>query len=233
MLSIFLTLHAIVKKTCEHLCLLTQQAGFRLRHNKVMTKDTDKYALFPLHTVLFPGGILPLQIFEQRYLTLIKDCMKQQKGFVVVSISEGKEVGSTPQIYCVGCYVEIIDWQALENGLLGISIQAKYRVRLSNSTVRDDGLLLADASRFESNLDDDLPMPGTFQHLTETLKQLLEHPFATVYKDTVNMKSTTDVCYRLSELLPINNKQKQLLLESETAEQMLDQLVLHIDTLQK
>ena len=124
-----------------------------------------KLALFPLNTIVFPGGILPLQIFEQRYLNLIKDCMKNETGFVIVLINEGKEVGSTPQIYCTGCYVEIIDWDSLENGLLGISIQAKYRVRLTNSTVRDDGLLLADASPFESTLDDNPVLPDAFSPL--------------------------------------------------------------------
>ncbi|MCK5394718.1 MAG: LON peptidase substrate-binding domain-containing protein [Gammaproteobacteria bacterium] len=192
-----------------------------------------KHALFPLNTIVFPGGILPLQIFEQRYLNLIKDCMKQQTGFVIVLISEGKEVGTTPQIYCTGCYVEVIDWESLPNGLLGISIQAKYRVRLTNSSVRDDGLLLAEATRFESTLDDNPPLPKAFAPLSDTLKQLLKHPFAQQYKNKVNFDSTADICYRLSELLPISNKQKQLLLETETTEQMLDQLVLHINSLQK
>ena len=191
-----------------------------------------RHALFPLQTVLFPGSILPLQIFEQRYLTLIKDCMKQQTGFVVVLISEGKEVGKTPQIYCTGCYVEIIDWESLPNGLLGISIQARHRVRLSDSSVRDDGLILAEASPFESTLDENFPLPKVFEPLSETLKQLLNHPFAQRYKGDVDFHNTADICYRLGELLPISNKQKQLLLESETAEQMLDQLALHINALQ-
>jgi len=191
-----------------------------------------KHALFPLNTVLFPGSILPLQLFEQRYLTMIKDCMKQQTGFVTVLISEGKEVGAAPKIYCTGCYVEIIDWESLPNGLLGISIQAKHRVRLSNSSVRDDGLLLAKASPIESTLDKNPPMPQAFKPLPDTLKQLLEHPFAAHYRDNVDFNNTADICYRLSELLPISNKQKQLLLESETAEQMLDQLALHINALQ-
>lgn len=192
-----------------------------------------KHALFPLNTVLFPGSILPLKIFEQRYLNLVKDCMKQQTGFVVVLISEGKEVGSTPQIYCTGCYVEIIDWEPLENGLLGISIQAKYRARLSNSSVRDDGLLLAEASTLDSTLDNNPAMPEAFKPLTDTLRQLLNHPFAERYKDNVDFNNTADICYRLGELLPISNKEKQLLLESETTEQMLDQLALHINALQK
>lgn len=192
-----------------------------------------KHALFPLNTVLFPGSILPLQIFEQRYLNLIKDCMKQQTGFVVVLISEGKEVGATPKIYCTGCYVDIIDWESLENGLLGISIQAKYRVHLANSSVRDDGLLLAEATPFNSTLDDNPVLPDAYKPLSDTLQQLLNHPFAGRYKGKVDFDNTADICYRLGELLPVSNKEKQLLLESETTEQMLDQLALHINALQR
>jgi len=191
-----------------------------------------KHALFPLNTVIFPGTILPLKIFEQRYLGLIKDCMKQQKGFVTVLISDGKEVGATPQIYSAGCYVEIIDWESLENGLLGISVQAKSRVQLSHSTIMDDGLLLAETTLIQSTLDDNPTLPEAFKPLSNTLKELLAHPFATRYKDKVDFNNSADICYRLSELLPISNKQKQLLLESETAEQMLDQLALHINELQ-
>ena len=191
-----------------------------------------KHALFPLNTVIFPGSTLPLQIFEQRYLSLIKDCMKQQNGFVTVLISEGKEVGGTPQIYRTGCYVEIIDWESLDGGLLGINVQARYRVQLSHSSVRDDGLLFAETTPLKSALDDNPTLPEVFKPLADTLKELLAHPFAERYKETIDFNSSTDVCYRLSELLPISNKQKQLLLESETSEQILDQLALHINALQ-
>jgi len=181
---------------------------------------------------MFPGSLLPLQIFEQRYLNLIKECMKQQTGFVTVLISEGKEVGGTPLIYRIGCYVDIVDWDALPNGLLGINIQAKYRVQLSNSSVKDDGLLLAEAIPIKSTLENKPPLAEACKPLPETLKQLLNHPFAAQYKDQLDFTNTADVCYRLSELLPISNKQKQLLLETETREQMLDQLALHINALQ-
>ena len=93
--------------------------------------------------------------------------------------------------------------------------------------------MLAEAAAIESALDNNSPLPKTFAPLSETLQQLLDHPFAQRYKDKVDFNDTTDVCYRLSELLPITNKQKQLLLETETTEQMLDQLVLHINALQK
>ena len=195
-----------------------------------------KHALFPLNTVLFPGSILPLQIFEQRYLNLIKDCMKQETGFVTVLISEGKEVGAAPQIYSTGCYVEIIDWESLPNGLLGISIQAKYRVRLSECTVRDDGLLLAETTAFESSLEsaqqDESTLPEVFTPLADTLQQLMKHPFAERYQGAVDYDNVADVCFRLSELLPIGNREKQQLLEAETAQQMLDLLTLHINAMQ-
>lgn len=192
-----------------------------------------KHALFPLNTVLFPGSILPLKIFEQRYLSLVKACMKQETGFVVVLISAGKEVGATPKIYCTGCYVEIIDWQSLPDGLLGIAIEAKHRVQLSKSSVKDDGLLVAEATPLKTTLDDNFILPPSFKTLTDTLKQLLEHPFAQQYKNKIDFNNAAQICYRLAELLPINNKQKQLLLETETTEQMLDQLVILINSLQE
>lgn len=192
-----------------------------------------KHALFPLNTVLFPGSILPLKIFEQRYLNLVKDCMKQETGFVVVLISAGKEVGATPKIYCTGCYVEIIDWQSLPDGLLGITIEAKHRVQLTNSSVKDDGLLVAEATPLKTTLDENFILPPSFKPLTDTLKQLLEHPFAQQYKNKIDFNNAAQICYRLAELLPINNKQKQLLLETETTEQMLDQLVILINSLQE
>ena len=93
--------------------------------------------------------------------------------------------------------------------------------------------MLAEANPIKTTLDNKPPLPDAFKPLPETLKHLLNHPFAAQYKDKVDFNNTADVCYRLSELLPISNKQKQLLLETESTEQMLDQLALHINALQR
>lgn len=197
-----------------------------------------RYPLFPLNTVIFPGNQLPLQIFEQRYLSLITESLKEQQGFVTVLISEGKEVEDTPQIFSTGCYVEITDWKSLDNGLLGVTITGRYRTTLHNIGVRDSGLMMADTrnldaviSEHKKPVDDQLPEP--YWHLRDTLKQLLQHPFAEIHKDNINFDSARQVCYHLCNLLPINNEQKQFLLEVPTIEELLDQICIRIKNLQK
>ncbi|HHO59057.1 MAG TPA: peptidase S16 [Thiotrichales bacterium] len=195
-----------------------------------------RYALFPLHTVLFPGSVLPLQIFEQRYIRLVTDCMRKQHGFVTVLISEGKEVGDTPEIYNVGCYVDITDWETLPNGLLGITIEARHRCRLFNLGVKDDGLLMAEAESIDTDTSDEPDtgrLPERYLPLADTLEQLLRHPFAEEQRQRVNFQSARDVCYRLCELLPISNEQKQILLEVPTLDELLDQTSVQIQALQK
>lgn len=194
-----------------------------------------RQALFPLHTVLFPGSRLPLQIFEQRYLNLVTACLREEHGFVTVLISEGKEVGDQPKIYNFGCYVEIIDWDTLDNGLLGITIEARHRVRLSHPGVKDDGLLLAKSEpvdKIDGTTENFIPLPDKFNHLADTLAQLLQHPHAAQYSAAINFKSASDVCYRLGELLPISNERKQFLLEVPSIEELLAQIHLQIQQLQ-
>ena len=80
--------------------------------------------LFPLNLVLYPGAQLPLQIFEPRYTDLVGECLKNDSGFGVCCIKEGSEVGEHASCHDVGTYAKIIDWSQLENGLLGITVQA-------------------------------------------------------------------------------------------------------------
>jgi len=198
-----------------------------------------RHPLFPLNTVLFPGSQLPLQIFEQRYLSLITQSLKEQQGFVTVLISDGKEVDDTPKIFSTGCYVEITDWQSLDNGLLGITITGRYRTTLKNVGVRDSGLMMADTEYLDASITKqqndqyDAQLPEPYWHLRDTLKQLLQHPFAETYKENIDYDSARQVCYRLCDLLPINNEQKQFLLEVPTIEELLDQICIRIKNLQK
>jgi Lon protease-like protein len=181
-------------------------------------------ALFPLNNVLFPGCKLPLQIFEQRYLRLIKTCMSDNHGFVVILISVGKEVGDTPETYSIGTYVEIVDWEMLENGLLGITIEAKYRVRVSNPCAQDDGLMTGEIEALP--LADDAGIDTNIQiaDLVDTLKLLEQHPYIDKQAMEVDYTCTQDVCDKLSQLLPVDPLIKQSLLEINTTAEKIDRL---------
>jgi Lon protease-like protein len=89
--------------------------------------------LFPLNSIVLPGGRIPLQLFEPRYIDMLTRCLKDDEGFVVVLLREGAEAGSMASFYEVGTYVRIIDFQQLENGLLGITVEGESKVAVLRS----------------------------------------------------------------------------------------------------
>ena len=103
-----------------------------------------KLPLFPLDTVLFPGCMLDLQIFEARYLDMVSQCLKAGHGFGVVHILDGSEVGAAPASFArVGCEALIRDWQQLPNGLLGIRVEGGRRFDVQTFEVLRDQLTVA------------------------------------------------------------------------------------------
>lgn len=178
----------------------------------------DHAALFPLKTVLFPGSRLQLRIFEQRYLRLVKTCLRDNHGFAVVLISTGSEVGDQPEIYKTGVYVHIVDWETLDDGLLGITIEARYRVHVTNPGVQDDGLLTGSIQGL-ADRDDETPDAVTLLNdLVDTLVALENHPYIEQQNISIDYDNASEVCYRLAQLLPVDTLIKQTLLEiNETA----------------
>ena len=192
-----------------------------------MTTDQSqqRIALFPLHIVLFPGCILPLQIFEQRYLRLVKNAIQNNSGFAVVLISAGKEVGDAPEVYNAGCYVEIIDWETLPNGLLGITIAARHRVQVSNPCAQHDGLLMASCSKPGEDMHyNNQQLLDEYTDLVDTLKQLEQHPFVASQGLQLDYHNVLDISNKLAYLLPISNQVKQSLLETTNLQQRLQAL---------
>ena len=184
----------------------------------------SRAALFPLGTVLFPGCTLPLQIFEQRYLRLVKTCLQDNHGFVVILISTGKEVGDTPETYSIGTYVEIIDWETLENGLLGVTIQAKHRVRITHPSAQDDGLMTGQMEMLDMPDTDPALADENITDLVDTLKLLEQHPYIEKQITETDYASTKDVCNKLSQLLPVDMLIKQSLLEINNTSERISKL---------
>ena len=97
--------------------------------------------LFPLNTVLFPGGPLRLRIFEARYVDMVRHCMKTDSDFGVVAIRHGQEVGPA-EFHEVGTTAEIVDWSQEPDGLLGLAVAGRRRFRVETISQLPDGLYM-------------------------------------------------------------------------------------------
>ena len=174
--------------------------------------------LFPLRTVLYPGGPLPLRVFEPRYLDMISGCLKSDSPFGVLLIKDGSETGPATT-YDVGTLARIIDWYQGSDGLLGITAIGEQRFRLISANRRPNGLnigeieLLGPEDRF-SLPDEDKPLAHILEGVLDDLGQLYES-LDRQYDDA------GWVGYRFAEILPISPEQKQSWLEANDAMQRL------------
>lgn len=176
-----------------------------------MTQSLDHVPLFPLSATVLPGGRIPLQLFEPRYLDMLAICMREQRGFVVLLLREGHEAGSHAVFYDIGTYVRIVDFQQLDNGLLGITAEGQWKVVVNRNWQAPDGLNLGDIERLPDEPEDALP--ASHSELAAVLRALLRHPAVNQLELTVDFSSAREVGWRLTELLPLDGQEKQRLLE--------------------
>ncbi|SDR83722.1 hypothetical protein SAMN05216421_0419 [Halopseudomonas xinjiangensis] len=182
---------------------------------------TDKIALFPLKSILFPGCVLDLQIFEARYLDMISRCFKREEGFVVVPLESGPEAGSgNLRFNALGCEARIIDWQQRDNGLLGIRVQGSRRVRISDVSVADDGLIEAQTSWVDEAADQ--PLGAAQADLLALRDSLMQHPMAASLGLPPVEDSQQRLGYQLAFLLPFSLEQKTELLATDAPERRLE-----------
>ncbi len=171
--------------------------------------------LFPLPLVVFPGGRLPLQIFEARYLDMVGECMRNGTHFIVtMSRSEG--------FADVGCEVSIRDFDQLSNGLLGILAIGESKQQLFNPRQREDGLWLADSAPLP--LEPSVALPQDHIALVELLNGLRQHPAVEGMVGDVDYTDAAEVGARLTELLPIDIERKQELFELSDPIKRLEEL---------
>lgn len=186
--------------------------------------DPVELPLFPLNTVLFPGGPLPLRIFEPRYLDMVSRCMKNGSGFGVMLIKRGQEAGTAASCHDIGTLAQIIDFDQLQDGLLGITCRGVRRVRAVDKRVQSDQLLIAEVEVLPEP--EDIPVAGHFTPLADFLRTLLEHEEIQPYREMIeeNWSSADWVGCRLAEILPLPLATKQSLLEISGPEQRLSVL---------
>lgn len=178
-------------------------------------------ALFPLNIVLFPGGPLPLRIFETRYVDMMRRCMRESSDFGVVLIREGSEVGPA-ETFDVGTMAKIVDFHQLSDGLLGLSCVGQQRFRIRSRSRQADGLNLAEVEMLAPEAE--MAVPARHARLSALLKSVLPQ-LGEVYADMeMKLDDAAWVGHRLAEILPIPPDDKQSCLELDDPIQRLDVL---------
>lgn len=187
--------------------------------------------LFPLSTVLFPGCVLDLQIFEARYLDMIARCMKQGVGFGVVCILKGSEVGQAPSdIALVGCEALIRDFQRQDNGLLGIRVEGGRRFEVLGTQLQRDQLLVADVEWLEEMPEQ--PLQDEDLDLLALLRALAEHPMVAALNMNTDASDQHSLANQLAYLLPFAEEDKIDLLQVDDPQQRLDGIQALLDEMQ-
>ena len=182
--------------------------------------------LFPLSGVLLPFGRIPLQIFEQRYLDLVRDCMKSGTDFGVVWIRRGAEVAQrgrvAPDLGDYGTCARIVDWDQLPNGLLGITIEGARRFELIETATRANGLVVGDVQLQDAQ--PPAPMLDAWQPLLDVLLSLQTHPHVQQMNLQLDYDNAWQVGYTLVQLLPLEESLKYELLGIDSVEALMQEL---------
>lgn len=189
------------------------------------SEGTTPLPLFPLSSVLLPGAATTLRIFEPRYLDLVRDCGRSGSGFGVCLILEGSETGAPALPAAVGTLATIEDFDRDADGLLVLRVRGGRRFRVRQVRVRDNGLVVADVVW----LADDVPARTRPEHmlLAELLRRMLERAVGegVVRIPEHHFADAAWVGWRLAELLPLGEHERQALLQEDDVHARLQQLL--------
>ena len=174
--------------------------------------------LFPLRTVLFPGGLLPLKVFEQRYIDMTAACMKERTPFGVVMITAGDEVATRgiPAFANFGTLATITNWDMPELGILHVLTEGLSRFSVREHRVQPDKLLVADV--VDVPAEPRVPLPDDAQPLARLLEKIATRVGPQNFPADHDYRDATWVGYRLAELLPLPLTIKQSMLEINDAQ---------------
>jgi len=167
--------------------------------------------LFPLNTVVFPGGQLPLRIFEQRYLDMVKQAIADNTPFGICAIREGTETGTPAVPYAIGTRVRITDWDMPQTGILHIETQALERFVIRSTQTEPGGLLIGSVEAVSS--EDVAAVPDDLELAVEILRHIIDEYGDAHFPAPHQLDNAVWVGYRLSEVLPLKLSVKQNLLE--------------------
>ena len=182
-------------------------------------RQTLSLPLFPLSTVLFPGGVLPLKIFEQRYIDMAKTCLKEGRPFGVCMITQGSEVatvrGVSPEFAKVGTSAKIVDFDMPQLGILHVTTRGETRFQVQSHTVESSGLIRGEVTTIVP--EPQLPLDEAAAPLANLLELIASRVGPQNFPAERDYGDASWVGYRLAELLPLPLHIKQSMLEINDA----------------
>jgi Lon protease-like protein len=189
--------------------------------------ETMRIPLFPLNTVLFPGSVLPLKIFEQRYLDMAAACMKANSPFGVCLIEKGSEVGAGAVPHAVGTLATIANWEMEQLGILMITAHGSRRFRIIETCIGANHQLEASVELLAET--GPTPLPPERQRLLPLLRRVVDDLGTERLPEPHRFDEAEWVGFRITEFLPIQNLAKQKLLELDDPLARLEILEKYLD----
>ena len=175
--------------------------------------------LFPLHTVLFPGGPLRLRIFEARYVDMLGRCLRASTPFGVVLITQGREAGGAAQTVAVGTSARVVDFEQLPDGLLGITARGEHRFKVVTQHCEADGLQVAQVQWCPT--EPALELPADDALLADLLRRALPQLPKIYAESNIDYADASTVAFRLAEILPLSALDRQAMLEMDDPRERL------------
>jgi Lon protease-like protein len=192
--------------------------------------DAGTLALFPLHTVLLPGAALDLRVFEARYLDLVRDCGRENRGFGVCMIVDGTEAGEAAAPAAWGTEARIEDFGSDPGGLLTLRVRGHRRFHVRRTRVRDNGLVVGEVEWREPDGDDELRPEHAL--LATLLQKILEQAGGEhANAGPAQSGDAAWVGWRLAEMLPLLPVQRQVLLQEDDPHARLQLLTEWVESL--
>src|SRR5215472_1904314 len=179
-------------------------------------RESNAVPLFPLKTVLFPGGVLPLKVFEQRYIEMTKACLKDDKPFGVCLLTQGEEVApsgakTAAEFTPIGTLARIINWDMPQLGILHLRTEGATRFQVQSHSVAEDGLVIGQVTAIAP--EPTIALPETYLPLSKLLELLISRVGRENFPTDLALDDASWVSYRLAELLPLPLHIKQSMLE--------------------
>lgn len=186
-------------------------------------RDPRDIPIFPLNAVLFPGGLLPLRIFEQRYMEMTKDCLRDDEPFGICLIRSGREVGEPAVPEDIGCLARVVHWEMQQLGVLQVRVRGEQRFRILERRILESGLARARVDVLPPEKDG--MVPEEFAACSTLLQLVIQKHGERLIEAPHRFESASWVGARLTEILPVPLIAKQKLMELDDSLQRLE--ILH------